>query len=283
MSEEVSREFHFTTLVDTVIDDERLGKNELLVYLTLCRFAGKDRTAFPGIRTLATKSRLSPNTAQVGLKNLEKFGYLIIENRTRTKSRAKTSNLYRITDAMAYQPVTHGVSATDTGGVSTTNTEVDPLSQVNTQKVEEAPLPPSFSKEFEEILAAHIPGYKHTPQGSKTIDDMVGRIGEEAAKRVGSKLYSEKMARKDGRKRLLRFGEHDLIERLRLEVAELDAEHQPELEALLPACPSCGRSVKRWELTESSECVHCQKTVAAAEIGAYFDEISKRLGQRKAV
>ena len=230
---------------------------------------------------LATKSRLSPNTAQSGLKNLERFGYLIIENRTRTKSKAKTSNLYRITDAMAYQSVTHGVSTTDTVGVSATDTEVKPSSEANTRK--EEPPPPSFSKDFEDILAEKVPGYKHTPQGNKTIDEMVGQIGEDAAKRVGSKLYSEKMARKDGRKRLLRFGEHDLIERLRLEVAERDAEHQPELEALLPTCPNCGRNVKRWELTESSECVHCQKTVVAAEIGAYFDEISKRLGQRKVV
>jgi hypothetical protein len=130
MADQIERATHFTVLIDGVIDDERLGKNELLVYMALCRFSDKERTAFPGIRKLANKARLSPNTVQEALQNLKAFGYLKIENRNRGDTKAKTSNLYTLVE---YQSPTQGVSVTDTPPVSATDTEVDTPLEVDTK------------------------------------------------------------------------------------------------------------------------------------------------------
>ena len=131
---EIERQLHFTMLNDNIIDDDRVGKNELLVYMALCRYSGRERTAFPGIRTLAEKARLSPNTVQTALKTLQNLGYLLIETRTRGDTQAKTSNLYTLVENGVYQPLTIGVSATDTPPVSATDTEVYTPSEEDSEK-----------------------------------------------------------------------------------------------------------------------------------------------------
>ena len=143
MADEITRTFHYTILSDAVIDDERVGKNELLVYMVLCRYSGKERTAFPGIRLLAQKARLSPNTAQAALNNLVTLGYLKIEKRTRGDTQAKTSHLYTLVEVCQFPG---GVSATDTGGVSATDTEVSLSSEEEREGAPKAALSPSKTK-----------------------------------------------------------------------------------------------------------------------------------------
>ena len=96
--DEIERNLAFTMLADEIIDDERVGKHELLVYLAICRFVpGKVRTAFPSLATLATKSRLSKSTVQSAITELTKLGYLSKESRQRDNGSA-SSNLYHLTE-----------------------------------------------------------------------------------------------------------------------------------------------------------------------------------------
>jgi len=113
----LERQQHFTIVVDSVLDDERLTKFGKLVYLYLCRYANKERTCFPSIRTLAQKCDLAPNSVQKGLQELADCGYLQKEKRKFKETQANTSNFYTLTEV--YHHVTQGVSPRDTGCVTT--------------------------------------------------------------------------------------------------------------------------------------------------------------------
>lgn len=100
MANQLSRPFTFTTLSNAILDDDRLGKHEILVYLALCRHASNDtRSAFPSMATLAKESRLSRSTVQESLAKLEAFGYLQKEQRTRANG-SSSSNLYKLMEAL---------------------------------------------------------------------------------------------------------------------------------------------------------------------------------------
>jgi hypothetical protein len=69
---------NFTITDNRIMDDERLGVHELLVYHVLCRHANADRSkpVFPSQETIAEKARCSTRTVIRALKKLEEFGYI---------------------------------------------------------------------------------------------------------------------------------------------------------------------------------------------------------------
>ena len=95
---QVERGYSFTQLSDSVIDDERVDKNTLLVYMALSRFADRKRICWPSYNTLAKKARVARSTVQAGIAKLVELGYLAKQNRSIPGKRENASNHYTITD-----------------------------------------------------------------------------------------------------------------------------------------------------------------------------------------
>lgn len=109
----VTRPHELTWVPDALIDDELLGKNELLVYFALARHAGHEGTCYPAIRTIMREARLASSTVQKALVVLEAAGY--IERRRRfnaKKPKEHEVTLYALLDKRKHNQ--KGVSASDT-------------------------------------------------------------------------------------------------------------------------------------------------------------------------
>lgn len=89
----------FKMIPEALILDERITKNDLLVYVGLSQFNNnKTKKAFPSIATLCKVSRLSKNTVKTALKHLEELGYIKIARRFDKASNSYTSNVYTLLD-----------------------------------------------------------------------------------------------------------------------------------------------------------------------------------------
>lgn len=72
----LERTSHYTVIEDPIIDDERVGQAELLVYLALARHAGKSRECWPGWDTIAREARCSRSRVPYYIESLGRFGYV---------------------------------------------------------------------------------------------------------------------------------------------------------------------------------------------------------------
>ncbi|MBC1286916.1 helix-turn-helix domain-containing protein [Listeria booriae] len=85
----------FTIITNRVIDDERLGGADKLVFMAICRYAhNKTRKCHPSRATLMKKASVSKKPFQASLKKLEECGYIQIERRT--SNGLKLSNEYTV-------------------------------------------------------------------------------------------------------------------------------------------------------------------------------------------
>lgn len=84
----------FTIIADPIFDDPRVGKNELLVYITLCKFANKDRDCWPGLNKIAEVARCGRSTVQEAVKTLVMLGY--VDKQVRKKRGGYRSSLYKV-------------------------------------------------------------------------------------------------------------------------------------------------------------------------------------------
>ena len=90
----------FKMIPETVLLDERVTKNDLLVYCGLLQFKNnKTQRAFPSIATLCKISRLSKNPVKTSLKHLAELGYIEISRRFDKVTNSYTSNVYTLLDA----------------------------------------------------------------------------------------------------------------------------------------------------------------------------------------
>lgn len=108
------RSLPFTQIENAIIEDERITRSEILVYLILCYHANNDTDqCYPGIRKIAGETRLSKNTVNTAIEGL-------IDKRYITKTQRKNpdnpkqnfSNLYTINTQYKY------VKANQEGGGS---------------------------------------------------------------------------------------------------------------------------------------------------------------------
>ena len=94
----------FTMVENSIIEDERIKRPELLVYLVLCYHAdNKSRDCFPGLSLIAKEARCGRSTVWQAIQKLIKLGYITKQNRKKKDSKEFTSNIYTLT----------GVSASD--------------------------------------------------------------------------------------------------------------------------------------------------------------------------
>lgn len=89
----------FKMIPETLLLDERITKNDLLVYCGLLQFKNnKTKKAFPSIAVLGKVSRLSKNPIKTALKHLEELGYIKIARRFNKVTNTNTSNVYTLLD-----------------------------------------------------------------------------------------------------------------------------------------------------------------------------------------
>lgn len=89
----------FKMIPETLLLDDRVTKNDLLVYCGLLQFKNnKTKKAFPSLATLCKVSRLSKNPTRTALKHLEELGYIKIARRFDKVSNTNTSNMYTLLD-----------------------------------------------------------------------------------------------------------------------------------------------------------------------------------------
>lgn len=90
----------YTQVSDAIMQDDGVGKNELLTYLSIASFGqfreGADCTAYPGLSSIATRARISKPTVKRALKVLVSLGYIDKQNRRKPGSVEYTSNYYTV-------------------------------------------------------------------------------------------------------------------------------------------------------------------------------------------
>lgn len=89
----------FKMIPEALLLDERVTKNDLLVYCGLLQFKNnKTQKAFPSITTLCKVSRLSENPVRKALKHLAELGYIEISRRFDKVTNSFASNVYTLLD-----------------------------------------------------------------------------------------------------------------------------------------------------------------------------------------
>lgn len=89
----------FKMIPEALLLDERVTKNDLLVYCGLLQFKNNTtQRAFPSIATLCKISRLSKNPVKTSLKHLAELGYIEISRRFDKVTNSYTSNVYTLLD-----------------------------------------------------------------------------------------------------------------------------------------------------------------------------------------
>ena len=138
----------FAALRWSVIDDERVSKNELLVYLALVRHANKLGNCYPSYQRIADVARLSRKRAIEAIKGLVRLGIVKKEER-KSKAGRQTSNFFILADSIFPAPKaeSRGVVGTPQGCRSDTPRGVVVTPEVSSLEVEpgkkEPALPPS--------------------------------------------------------------------------------------------------------------------------------------------
>ena len=93
---EIRLGYHFTTIPDAVIDDDRLSTYAKMVYIVLARHANKEDTAFPGMARIAAKAGCSRPSVKRAVGELEALGYINHEKRVKAGSKELDTNLYTL-------------------------------------------------------------------------------------------------------------------------------------------------------------------------------------------
>lgn len=88
---------NFKMLPETLLLDEAVTKNDLLVYVGLLQFKNnKTGKAFPSIATIAKLARVSENTVRTALTHLAQLGYITVGTRYDNATKTNKSNVYTL-------------------------------------------------------------------------------------------------------------------------------------------------------------------------------------------
>jgi GntR family transcriptional regulator len=104
----VERRLPFTLVENCVLEDEELDRHDVLVYLALAKYAGKDRTCWPSIETIAKVARVSRSKAFECIRRLEARGYLRRAPRF-TPGGQVTSNVYQLLETKVERYAVHAL------------------------------------------------------------------------------------------------------------------------------------------------------------------------------
>lgn len=98
----------FTIVENKIIEDPKISKYALLVYLVLCKFADHNsNTCFPRFRTIAQYARCGVTSAKKAVVELVEAGYIRKTTRKLPGRDALESNLYEIAGGRSYGDLPH--------------------------------------------------------------------------------------------------------------------------------------------------------------------------------
>ncbi|HBF8967533.1 TPA: helix-turn-helix domain-containing protein, partial [Clostridioides difficile] len=86
-------------LENDLVDREDLGIYEKMIYIVLARYSDNESCCFPSYKTIALKCGCSERQAKSVVKILENKGLIKKENRIKSNSNEKESNIYFVLTA----------------------------------------------------------------------------------------------------------------------------------------------------------------------------------------
>lgn len=128
------REFPFTIIDNSILEDESLTAYEKIIYAVLCKFANqKNNTCFPSITTIQKLAGCGKMTVIRGIKKLEERNYIKKEKRQHEHNREYATNLYSILDLHHQEMIPGGTKTEEKGSTKMVSPglpgghELDPL------------------------------------------------------------------------------------------------------------------------------------------------------------
>jgi hypothetical protein len=101
--DQVERDWSFTWVPNTVVEDDRLSEHAKMVYLSIARYASNDlRQAFPSIASIERIARIKRQTVINAKKELIEYGYLT--QQTREDEAGRQTNLYTLHSVSQIDP-----------------------------------------------------------------------------------------------------------------------------------------------------------------------------------
>lgn len=93
----VNRKSYFVMAENSFINNSSYTITEKMVFLSLCTYAGKGNSCFPGQSGIAKNLGITRQTISTTIKSLEKKGGLLVINQ-KTETNRKTVNIYMLAD-----------------------------------------------------------------------------------------------------------------------------------------------------------------------------------------
>jgi hypothetical protein len=123
----VSRDWSFTWVPNTVLEDDTLSEHAVMVYMAIARFASNDeRSAFPSLASIGKIARVSKPTVIKAKAELIAAGYLTQTQRADEKG--QQSNLY----VLRGTPVSEVATPGKAGIPPLSTSETTPVKEVDT-------------------------------------------------------------------------------------------------------------------------------------------------------
>lgn len=93
-----------------ILDEANVSAYGKLIYFVLSKYAGRDGTCWPAIKTIADAAGVSRPTVIKAIKELKEIGYLEIHRRVSGENGADISNLYYLPRLTRVNEIDTGVS-----------------------------------------------------------------------------------------------------------------------------------------------------------------------------
>lgn len=93
----VNRKSYFVMAENAFINNPNYTLTEKMIFLSLCTYAGKGKSCFPGQSGIGKNLGITRQTVNTTIKSLEQKGGLLIINQ-KTETNRKTVNIYMLSD-----------------------------------------------------------------------------------------------------------------------------------------------------------------------------------------
>lgn len=135
----VTQDLPFVQIPAWIVLSPHLTASDIRVYAVIATHAGRDRTAFPGIRLIAKETGCAKSTVEKSIGNLESAGALLIDRKVSGSGR-RLANHYHLPLQPPQGVPTNGtgVPTGRTGGVPTDGTELYPEITISNEPQEHA-------------------------------------------------------------------------------------------------------------------------------------------------
>jgi DNA-binding transcriptional MocR family regulator len=135
----------FAAVPLSIFNDERLNALDVVVYAALDSFVNSAGEAWPSLRAVAERGKVSPATVKRSIQRLQSAGYIFREQRRTTEKKEFDSTLYKLSFRGKVGSVRAKVGSVRVGGLALTELGVgsDRASNHTHITIPNEPLPPT--------------------------------------------------------------------------------------------------------------------------------------------